>query len=68
LEDQAALGAARPAPEVARHLTELDKQPPAAWIERVLALRKDGRAAEAEGILAELKRRYPDVSLPPELR
>lgn len=67
-DEQAALGAARPASEVARHLTELDRQPLAAWIDRVMALRKDGRMAEADGVLAELKRRYPDAALPLELR
>lgn len=67
-DEQAALGAARPAPEVARHLTELDRQPLAAWIDRVMALRKDGRMAEADGVLAELKRRYPEAALPLELR
>jgi hypothetical protein len=64
LEAEGALGAARPAPEVARHLVELDKQPVAAWIERVLLLRKQGRMAEADGVLLELKRRYPEAVLP----
>ena len=67
-EEQALGRVARPSPEVARHLVELDKQPPAMWIERVLALRKDGRIAEADGVLMEFKLRFPDVPLPPELR
>ena len=68
LEEQRALGAAGTPPEVARHLAELDRQPLTAWIERVMALRKDGRVAEADGVLAALKRRYPDATLPVELR
>ena len=68
LEEPSTFGTLRPSPEVARHLVELDKQPPSAWIERMLALRKEGRAAEADGVLAEFKRRYPDAVLPPELR
>jgi hypothetical protein len=67
-EEQAALSAAGAPAAVARHVAELDRQPMAAWIDRVIALRKDGRMAEADGVLTELKRRYPDAPLPVELR
>lgn len=63
-----AVSLARASPEVAKHLVELDREPPAAWIERVLVLRKQGRFAEAEGVLAEFRQRYPRVPLPPDLQ
>jgi hypothetical protein len=59
---------ARPSPEVARHIAELEGKPPSAWIERAIALRREGRAAEADGLLAELRRRFPGESLPAELQ
>lgn len=59
---------ARPSPEVARHIAELDTRPPSAWIERVLTLRREGRRAEADGVLAEFRRRYPAEPLPAELQ
>ena len=40
---------------------------PKTWIERILALRREGKLQEAERSLQELRRRYPDYPLPPEL-
>ena len=54
--------------DIQRHVADLEHEPPAAWIERVLALRKQGRAGEADALLAELRKRHPDLVLPPELR
>lgn len=59
---------ARPSPEVARHIVELEGKPPSAWIERVLTLRRDARMAEADGLLAEFRRRFPNEPLPAELQ
>jgi hypothetical protein len=40
---------------------------PQAWIEHILALRREGRMQEAQRSLEAFRRRYPDVRLPPEL-
>jgi hypothetical protein len=40
---------------------------PQAWIERILALRREGRMQEAQRSLEQFRRRYPDYRLPPEL-
>jgi hypothetical protein len=46
-------------PPVAAMAKELDTQPPEKWLARVEELRREGRMAEAEELLAELKRRFP---------
>jgi hypothetical protein len=53
---------------VAAQVKELDAQPPERWIERVEALRREGRVADSDGLLAEFKRRFPTHPLPPSLR
>jgi hypothetical protein len=53
---------------VAPMLKQLDTQPPEKWVERIQALRREGRLAEAGELLAELKRRYPAYPVPPELQ
>jgi hypothetical protein len=63
-----AASAAQPTPEVAFHISQLDGQPPSKWVERVLELRREGRSAEADGVLAEMRKRFPGIALPPELR
>lgn len=40
---------------------------PKTWIERILALRREGKLQEAERSLQAFRRRYPDYPLPPEL-
>ncbi len=55
-------------PAVAALIADLEAHEPARWIERVLELRRDGRAEDADALLAEFKRRYPDEALPPSLR
>ena len=40
---------------------------PQVWIERILALRREGRVQEAQRSLEQFRRRYPDYRLPPEL-
>lgn len=49
-------------------LAELDGRPVEQWVARVLSLRAEGRRDDADAVLAELKRRYPEEPLPPELR
>ncbi len=39
-----------------------------AWLHRIGELLKQGRTEDAKDSLAEFKRRYPDATLPPELR
>ena len=39
-------------------------QPPERWLELVRELRRAGRAADADAVLAELHRRFPDHALP----
>jgi hypothetical protein len=41
---------------------------PAKWLERIQALRDQGRIAEAKASLAEFRKRYPDYLLPAPLR
>jgi hypothetical protein len=41
-------------------LIELDAQPPARWLERLAEFRRDGRQVEAEQLLTEFRRRFPD--------
>lgn len=53
---------------VAALVKELEPQPPAKWLERIEALRREGRKGEADELLTEFKRRFPDHPLPPELR
>jgi len=40
---------------------------PAAWIERILELRREGKPKEAADSLEAFRRRYPDYPLPQEL-
>ena len=39
-----------------------------AWLRRIGELLKQGKHDDAKASLAEFRRRYPDASLPPELR
>jgi hypothetical protein len=64
--------AARVAPNspspAAALIKELEGQPAARWIERIVTLRRDGRRQEAEALLSEFKLRYPSEPLPPGLQ
>jgi hypothetical protein len=46
----------------------LENEPPQKWIERVAELRRQQRGVEAEALLAEFRRRFPDHPLPPGLQ
>ena len=39
-------------------------EPPERWLERIVQLRKEGKHEEADKLLAEFKRRYPDYRIP----
>ncbi len=41
-------------------LTELDNQPPEKWLERLAQFKRDGRQAEADELISEFRRRFPD--------
>ena len=45
-----------------------EKEPPQKWFERISELKRQQRAAEAEAMLAEFKRRFPGHPLPPGLQ
>jgi TolA-binding protein len=55
-------------PAVAAIVAELEGRAPAAWLDRVATLRRDGRTDDADALLAELRRRYPDEPLPEAFR
>jgi resuscitation-promoting factor RpfA len=51
-------------PGVAGEVKALDAESPTKWLERIAALRRDGRGTEADELLAEFRRRFPDHPLP----
>ena len=40
--------------------TELDNQPPEKWLERLAQFKRDGRQVEADELIIEFRRRFPD--------
>lgn len=55
------------APEAARADRLFSKQmvePPEKWLERIAALRKEGKHEEADKALEEFRKRYPDYKIP----
>ena len=46
----------------------LEGQPPARWLDRIRSLRTEGRRDEADAVLAEFRRRYPDEFVPSSLQ
>jgi hypothetical protein len=55
---------AAPAASAARPMQAPVVETPERMIERIVQLRKEGKHEEADKVLAELKRRYPDYRLP----
>lgn len=54
-----------PPPAVGGLMSEtLRYEPPERWLERIVQLRKEGKHEEAEKLLAEFRRRYPDYRIP----
>jgi hypothetical protein len=49
-------------------MKEVESQPPEKWLERIEGLKREGRKGEADDLLAEFKRRFPNHPLPPGLR
>jgi hypothetical protein len=49
-------------------IAELENEPPARWVERMLALRREDRRQDADALVAEFKRRFPTERLPPDLQ
>jgi hypothetical protein len=45
-----------------------EKEPPEKWLARIEELKVQGRGAEAQEMLAEFKRRFPQHPLPAGLR
>ena len=41
-------------------LIELDSQPPEKWLARLAQFKRDGRQADADELMAEFRRRFPD--------
>jgi negative regulator of sigma E activity len=63
--------AAAPAPAPgARAMGQMQSkvEAPEAWLERIAALRKDGKHEEADKALAEFGKRYPDYRISDEMR
>lgn len=48
--------------------SDLERQPPEKWLERIEELRRVGRTAESNELLAEFRKRFPDHSLPAWVR
>lgn len=62
--------AAKPAPPTRKSalVREYENQPPEKWLDKIAELRRQGRAAEADELLAEFKKRFLDYPLPASLR
>jgi hypothetical protein len=70
-EDRKAFGGLRDSPRLdQRSLAKREAQaePPERMLERIAALRREGRVKEADELYAEFKRRYPDYRIPDALR
>lgn len=62
------LGAVSSAKAPAALWQDLEGEPAARWLDRLRELRKAGRAADADRLAAEFRRRFPDAALPDDLR
>lgn len=47
---------------------DLVREPPEKWLQRIAELRRAGQTADAETLVAEFRRRFPDQRLPEDLR
>jgi hypothetical protein len=47
---------------------ELEGRPPQQWLDRVVQLRAQGRREDADALLREFRRRWPDEPLPAQLQ
>lgn len=46
----------------------LEREPPEKWLARIKEMKVQGRGADAQELLSEFKRRFPDYPLPPGLK
>ena len=63
MEDRMAAGST-----VSALIAQLATRPADAWFEEIRALKRGGRIADANALLAEFKKRFPNVALPQDLR
>ncbi len=47
---------------------DLVKEPPEKWLQRIAELRRASQTADADALVAEFRRRFPDARLPEDLR
>ena len=47
---------------------DLVREPPEKWIQRIIEMRRSGKTADAETLVAEFRRRFPDARWPEDLR
>lgn len=59
--------AAAPRPLLAT-AKQLESRPAEDWIASIRELRRTGRTSEADELLAEFRRKFPDFALPDDLR
>ena len=70
-EDRRAFGGLRDSPRLDQRTLakrEAQVEPPEKMLERIAALRREGREKEADDLYADFKRRYPDYRIPDALR
>ncbi len=60
--------AGRPALQKSALIREYENAAPEKWLDKITELRRDGKTAEADGMLAEFKKRFPEHPLPATLR
>ena len=57
-----------PPPDISGHVAALESRPPSAWLDRVRLLQRDGLLLEADRLLAEFKRRFPEEPVPSDVQ
>jgi hypothetical protein len=57
-----------PTPQQSALVRQYENETPEKWLEKITELRRDGKIAEADDMLAEFKKRFPEHPLPAALR
>jgi len=57
-----------PPPDISALVAALEVRPPAAWLDRVRLLQREGLLLEADRLLAEFKRRFPEEPVPSDVQ
>jgi len=65
---EAAASVVRPAAQKSALIREYENRTPEKWLEKIAELRRDGKTAEADEMLAEFKKRFPEHPLPAALQ